>query len=173
MPLVECVPNFSEGKNRATIDAIARAISAVPDVILLDIDPSADTNRTVYTFIGPPHAVKQAALAAATIARTHIDMRVHKGAHPRIGALDVCPFVPVADISMEECVQLSKEFARELAQMLDVPVFLYENLHPGLSVKALLLFGKANMKVCHRSSRILTGNQITGQLALFQSGALQ
>lgn len=125
-PLVECVPNFSEGKDRAKIEAIARAIQSVPGVVLLDIDPGADTNRTVYTFAGPPDAVRDAALEAARAARELIDMRIHKGAHPRIGALDVCPFVPISDISMEECVALARDFGQRLAEEFDVPVYLYE-----------------------------------------------
>ncbi len=125
-PLVECVPNFSEGRDRAKIEAIANAIRSVSGVVLLDVDPGYDTNRTVYTFVGAPQAVKCAALEAARAARAVIDMRIHRGAHPRIGALDVCPFVPVSGISMDECVQLSKRFGEELAEEFGVPVFLYE-----------------------------------------------
>ena len=125
-PLVECVPNFSEGNDRAKIEAIANVIRSVPGVSLLDVDPGADTNRTVYTFVGSPDAVKNAALEAARAARELIDMRMHKGAHPRIGALDVCPFVPVSGISMEECVALARDFGQKLAEEFDVPVYLYE-----------------------------------------------
>jgi glutamate formiminotransferase/formiminotetrahydrofolate cyclodeaminase len=124
--VVECVPNFSEGKDKAKIEAIAAAIRAVPGVKLLDVDPGADTNRTVYTFVGAPEAVRDAALEAARAARELIDMRAHKGAHPRMGALDVCPFVPVSGISMEECVALAKDFGRRLAEEFGVPVYLYE-----------------------------------------------
>ncbi|HAW86117.1 MAG TPA: glutamate formimidoyltransferase [Spirochaetaceae bacterium] len=124
--LVECVPNFSEGRNKATIEAIARAISAVAGVSLLDVDPGADTNRTVYTLVGEPAAVVEAAVRAAACARGLIDMRQHAGAHPRMGALDVCPFVPVAGVSMEECVELAKQTAARLAAEVGVPVYLYE-----------------------------------------------
>jgi glutamate formiminotransferase/formiminotetrahydrofolate cyclodeaminase len=124
--LVECVPNFSEGRDRQVIESIGAAIKAVPGLTLLDIDPGADTNRTVYTFVGSPSAVLSGALAGARAARPLIDMRTHSGAHPRIGALDVCPFVPVSGISMEECVELSKEFGRRLSEELGVPVYLYE-----------------------------------------------
>jgi len=124
--IVECVPNFSEGRDRKKIDAIAEAIRAVPGIKLLDVDPGADTNRTVFTFVGSPTAVVEAALAGARAARTLIDMSLHSGAHPRIGALDVCPFVPVSGISMEECAELARNFGRRLSEELSVPVYLYE-----------------------------------------------
>jgi glutamate formiminotransferase/formiminotetrahydrofolate cyclodeaminase len=125
-PIVECVPNFSEGRDRGVIEAIARSISEVKDVSLLDVDPGADTNRTVYTFIGPPDAVALAALAAAKTAFALIDMAKHAGAHPRMGALDVCPFVPVSGIDMDACVALSRKVGEALALELGVPVYLYE-----------------------------------------------
>ena len=115
-PLVECVPNFSEGRDRTKIEAIADAIRSVQGVFLLDVDPGVDTNRTVYTFIGPPEAVKEAALEAARVAFKLIDMRTHRGAHPRIGALDVCPFVPVSGVSMEECIEISRDFGKKLSE---------------------------------------------------------
>lgn len=124
--LVECVPNFSEGRDKAVIDAIARAISAVAGVSLLDVDPGADTNRTVYTFVGEPAVVVEAAVAAAKCAYSLIDMRQQSGAHPRMGALDVCPFVPVAGVTMDECVQLAKQAGKRIAEELEVPVYLYE-----------------------------------------------
>ena len=96
--LVECVPNFSEGRDRAVIDAIARAVSGVSGVRLLDVDPGADTNRTVYTFVGEPGAVSEAAFRAGVEGAKLIDMARHAGAHPRMGALDVCPIVPVAGV---------------------------------------------------------------------------
>src|SRR5262245_41667048 len=93
--IVECVPNFSEGRDRAVVDAIAAAVRATPGCTVLDVDPGASTNRTVLTFVGDPAAVVEGALAAARVAHERIDMRGHKGEHPRMGALDVCPFVPV------------------------------------------------------------------------------
>jgi glutamate formiminotransferase/formiminotetrahydrofolate cyclodeaminase len=124
--IVECVPNFSEGRDRAIIDSIARAISGTVGVSLLDVDPGADTNRTVYTFVGEPDAVAEGALAAARAARALIDMTRHSGAHPRMGALDVCPFVPVSGTTMEECVALSRRVGEAMAAELGVPVYLYE-----------------------------------------------
>jgi glutamate formiminotransferase/formiminotetrahydrofolate cyclodeaminase len=125
--LVECVPNVSEGRNGDTIEAIARAIRGVAGVKLLDVDPGADTNRTVYTFVGEPAAVREAAVRVAHAAFEHIDMAKQQGAHPRIGALDVCPFVPVSDVTMDECVALARDAGRRIADELDVPVYFYEH----------------------------------------------
>jgi glutamate formiminotransferase/formiminotetrahydrofolate cyclodeaminase len=124
--IVECVPNFSEGRNPATIEAIARAIRNTTGCRLLDVDPGASTHRTVYTFVGEPEAVLEGALAAARVARELIDMRHHQGEHPRFGALDVCPFVPVAGVSMAACVALSREFGRRAAEELEIPIYFYE-----------------------------------------------
>ncbi|XP_049426356.1 formimidoyltransferase-cyclodeaminase [Epinephelus fuscoguttatus] len=123
--LVECVPNFSEGRNKEVIDAIAAAVSGTPGCSLLDVDPGASTNRTVYTFVGSPAAVVEGALNAARQAFTLIDMSKHSGEHPRTGALDVCPFIPVQNVSMDDCVQCAIAFGQRLAEMLHVPVYLY------------------------------------------------
>ena len=124
--LVECVPNFSEGRNRATIDAIADAIKGVSGVKLLDVDPGADTNRTVYTFVGSPEAVSEAAVRAARRGYELIDMARHSGAHPRMGAMDVCPIVPVSGITMDECVEVARALGRRLGDALQVPIYFYE-----------------------------------------------
>ncbi len=124
--IVECVPNFSEGRDRETIDAIAEAIRQTNGCRLLDVDPGKSTNRTVYTFVGDPDAVVQGALNAAGVARQKIDMRAHTGDHHRMGAMDVCPFIPVANVTMEECVTISKEFARRAGDELGIPMYLYE-----------------------------------------------
>ncbi len=124
--IVECVPNFSEGQNANTIDAISKAIGDVEGCSLLDVDPGYSTNRTVYTFVGDPQAVVEGALAGSRVARKLIDMRKHKGEHPRFGAMDVCPFIPVAGVSMDECVEISKIFAARAAEELGVPFYLYE-----------------------------------------------
>lgn len=123
--LVECVPNFSEGRNKEVIDAISAAISSTPGCSLLDIDPGASTNRTVYTFVGSPEAVVEGALNAARQAFSLIDMRKHSGEHPRTGAMDVCPFIPVQNVSMDDCVHCANMFGQKLAEMLHVPVYLY------------------------------------------------
>ncbi|NOX34832.1 MAG: glutamate formimidoyltransferase [Deltaproteobacteria bacterium] len=124
--IVECVPNFSEGKNKETIEAIAHAIRRTKGCRLLDVDPGKSANRTVYTFVGTPEAVVEGALNAARVARQKIDMRTHKGDHHRMGAMDVCPFIPVACVTMEECIEISREFGKRAAKELDVPIYLYE-----------------------------------------------
>ena len=124
--IVECVPNFSEGRDQQTIDAIADAIAKTPGCSLLDVDSGKSTNRTVYTFVAAPDYVVEGALAAARVARERIDMRRHHGEHPRMGALDVCPFIPVAGVTMDECVEISKQFGKRMADELGVPIYLYE-----------------------------------------------
>uniref|UniRef100_A0A8P0T4V7 Formimidoyltransferase-cyclodeaminase n=1 Tax=Canis lupus familiaris TaxID=9615 RepID=A0A8P0T4V7_CANLF len=123
--LVECVPNFSEGNNQQVIDAISRAVTQTPGCVLLDVDAGPSTNRTVYTFVGQPQAVVEGALNAARAAFQLIDMSQHRGEHPRMGALDVCPFVPVRGVTMDECVLCAQAFGRRLAEELGVPVYLY------------------------------------------------
>ncbi|XP_076158801.1 formimidoyltransferase-cyclodeaminase [Alosa pseudoharengus] len=123
--LVECVPNFSEGRNKEVIDAIAEAISGTEGCSLLDVDPGSSTNRTVYTFVGSPQAVVEGALNAARIAFQLIDMTKHSGEHPRTGAMDVCPFIPVQNVTMEDCVTCANLFAQRLSDALHIPVYLY------------------------------------------------
>ena len=125
--LIECVPNFSEGRDPEVIEAIAEAIRATPGCTLVDVDPGRSTHRTVYTFVGDPDSVVEGALAAARVARVRIDMRRHHGEHPRFGAMDVCPFVPVAGVTMEECVAAAKSFGERAAKELGVPFYLYEH----------------------------------------------
>ncbi|XP_032344085.1 formimidoyltransferase-cyclodeaminase isoform X1 [Camelus ferus] len=123
--LVECVPNFSEGNNQEVIEAISRAVAQTPGCTLLDVDAGPSTNRTVYTFVGRPEDVVEGALNAARAASQLIDMSRHRGEHPRMGALDVCPFVPVRGVTMDECVLCAQAFGRRLAEELGVPVYLY------------------------------------------------
>jgi len=123
--IVECVPNFSEGRNKEVIDAIAQAIAVVDGCTLLDVDPGTSTNRTVYTFVGSPESVVEGALNGARCALQLIDMRSHHGEHKRLGALDVCPFIPVQGVTMDECVKCAKLFGERAAQELAIPVYLY------------------------------------------------
>ena len=125
--LVECVPNFSEGQNKETIQAITDAIANTEGCKVLDVDPGQSTNRTVYTFVGDEKAIIEGALAAARVAKELINMSKHTGEHPRFGAMDVCPFIPVANVTMDECVEISKEFASRAAEELKVPFYLYEH----------------------------------------------
>jgi len=127
MKLIECVPNFSEGKDMAIIDQIAAVIKEVDGVKLLDVDPGSDTNRTVVTFIGSPEGVAEAAFQAIRKASEIIDMSKHKGAHARMGATDVCPFIPVSEVTIEDCVKVSEEVGERVARELDIPVYLYEH----------------------------------------------
>ncbi|MBR4530794.1 glutamate formimidoyltransferase [bacterium] len=124
--IIECVPNFSEGRDMSVIDKITAEIKKVSGVRLLDIDPGYDTNRTVVTFVGEPEAVKQAAFAAVKKSHELIDMRHHKGAHPRFGACDVCPVIPVSGVTMDECVEIAHELGKRLGEELDYPVYFYE-----------------------------------------------
>ena len=124
--LVECVPNFSEGRDTASIDAIVQAILTVPEVVLLDREADADHNRSVLTFVGPPAAVADAAFRAVEKAVATIDLTTQAGAHPRIGAADVVPFIPIEGVTLEECVQLSERLGAEIWTKLKVPVYLYE-----------------------------------------------
>ena len=128
--IIECVPNFSEGRNREVIDKIVSAMAAVEldgeKVKVLDVDPGQATNRTVVTFVGTPAVVLEAALAGARTAKELIDMREHHGAHPRSGALDVCPLIPVANISLEECATLARSLAKRMWEEEGIPCYCYE-----------------------------------------------
>lgn len=126
MQLIECVPNFSEGRNRVVIDAIAAEIAGEGGVMLLDVDAGAATNRTVMTFIGPPQPVAEAAFRAIRKAAQLIDMARHHGEHPRMGATDVCPFVPVAGTTLEDCAEIARRVGRRVGEELNIPVYLYE-----------------------------------------------
>jgi glutamate formiminotransferase/formiminotetrahydrofolate cyclodeaminase len=125
MKLIECVPNFSEGRDRAVIDTITAEIEATDGAMLLDVDPGAATNRTVVTLIGTPEAVEEAAFRAIRKAAEVIDMSKHSGAHARMGATDVCPFVPVSGVTMEDCVEVAKRLGARVGKELGIPVYLY------------------------------------------------
>jgi glutamate formiminotransferase / formiminotetrahydrofolate cyclodeaminase len=125
--IIECVPNFSEGRDMSIIKQITDVIESVDGVKLLDVDPGKDTNRTVVTFVGDPEAVAEAAFQAVKKASEIIDMSKHHGAHPRMGATDVCPFVPVSGVTMEETVKVAHRVAERIGSELDIPVFCYES----------------------------------------------
>lgn len=124
-PLVECVPNFSEGRDPQILDALRDAITAVPGVRLLDVQADTAHNRSVFTFVAPPAAAVEAAFQAMALATQRIDLTRHHGEHPRMGATDVVPFVPVRDVTMDECVALARDLAARVGERLQIPVFLY------------------------------------------------
>ena len=126
MQFVECVPNFSEGRDRTIIDAIAGSIRRVKDVKLLSVEPDKDYNRTVVTFVGSPAGVAEAAFQATATAAERIDMTRHSGEHPRMGATDVVPFVPISGATMDDCVKIAEQYGGRVARELGIPVFLYE-----------------------------------------------
>ena len=124
--IIECVPNFSEGRNREVIDKIVAAIAAIKGVKVLDVDPGEATNRTVVTFVGSPEDVVEAAFQGVKRAAELIDMRVHKGAHPRSGATDVLPLIPVSGITLEECAELARSLAKRIFDEQQIPCYCYE-----------------------------------------------
>ncbi|HVM42212.1 MAG TPA: glutamate formimidoyltransferase [Gemmatimonadales bacterium] len=126
MPLVECVPNFSEGRNAETLDALRAALTSVPGVRLLDAQADPSHNRSVFTLVGPPEAALEAAFRGVKLASERIDLRTHRGEHPRMGAADVVPFIPLQDVTMDDCVALAKRLGERVGAELGIPVFLYE-----------------------------------------------
>ena len=124
--IIECVPNYSEGRDRSVIDAIVGAIASAEGVRVLHVDPGQPANRTVVTFVGPPEAVVEGAFRGSAMAQERIDMRRHHGEHPRIGATDVLPLVPVSGVSLEECVALARGLARRMYEELGIPCYCYE-----------------------------------------------
>src|SRR5213079_3101507 len=124
--LIECVPNFSEGRDLNVIKQISAAIAAVDGVSMLDVDPGASTNRTVVTFVGSPEVAVEAAFRGIQKASELIDMRKQKGAHPRMGATDVCPFIPVSNVSWEEAIECAQKLGKRVGEDLGIPVYLYE-----------------------------------------------
>lgn len=127
MKLIECVPNFSEGSNPQTLNEIKQAILNTPNVKLLSFEPDKDYNRLVVTMVGDENSILEGAVNASLAAAKNIDMTKHKGNHPRIGAIDVVPFVPISNSSVEECVEISKKYAKIISEKLNIPVYLYES----------------------------------------------
>src|ERR1017187_389688 len=127
MKIIECVPNFSEGRNEELFDSIDNVLSKTPDVKLLNLEPDADYNRVVVTLAGNGKGIIEGAVGACKSAAEMIDMTKHKGEHPRLGAIDVVPFIPVKNTTMEECIKISEIFGERIAKELNVPVYLYEH----------------------------------------------
>ena len=151
--IVECVPNFSEGRDKKIIKQITDEIEAVDGVRLLDVDPGEATNRTVVTFVGSPDAVAEAAFRAVAKAGELIDMRLHHGAHPRIGATDVLPIVPVSGITLEECAEIARRLARRIAEELAIPCYCYE--------AAAFKPERRNLAVCRKGEYEAIAERIT------------
>src|SRR5947209_87981 len=139
--LIECVPNFSEGRDQNVIRQVTDAIESVDGVSLLDVDPGASTNRTVVTVVGDPDAAVEAAFRGIKKAAELIDMRKHNGAHPRMGATDVCPFIPVSNVTWEEAIECANKLGKRVGQELGIPVYLYE--------KAATDKSRSNLAVIH------------------------
>ncbi|HEP1412320.1 TPA: glutamate formimidoyltransferase [Streptococcus pyogenes] len=125
--IVECIPNFSEGQNQAVIDGLVATAKSIPGVTLLDYSSDASHNRSVFTLVGDDQSIQEAAFQLIKYASENIDMTKHHGEHPRMGATDVCPFVPIKDITTQECVEISKQVAERINRELGIPIFLYED----------------------------------------------
>ncbi|HER5961153.1 TPA: glutamate formimidoyltransferase [Streptococcus pyogenes] len=125
--IVECIPNFSEGQNQAVIDGLVATAKSIPGVTLLDYSSDASHNRSVFTLVGDDQSIQEAAFQLVKYASENIDITKHHGEHPRMGATDVCPFVPIKDITTQECVEISKQVAERINRELDIPIFLYED----------------------------------------------
>ncbi|HGA4532687.1 TPA: glutamate formimidoyltransferase [Streptococcus pyogenes] len=125
--IVECIPNFSEGQNQAVIDGLVATAKSIPEVTLLDYSSDASHNRSVFTLVGDDQSIQEAAFQLVKYASENIDMTKHHGEHPRMGATDVCPFVPIKDITTQECVEISKQVAERINRELGIPIFLYED----------------------------------------------
>jgi glutamate formiminotransferase/formiminotetrahydrofolate cyclodeaminase len=127
MKLIECVPNFSEGSNPIILEEIKNAILETPDVKLLSFEPDKDYNRLVVTMVGNEESILNGAVNASIAAAKHIDMTKHKGNHPRLGAIDVVPFVPISNATVDDCIEISKKYAKIVAEKLNIPIYLYES----------------------------------------------
>src|SRR6266404_5254152 len=157
--LIECVPNFSEGRDEDVIRQITDTIKSTEGVSLLDVDPGATTNRTVVTFVGSPEAAVEAAFRGIQKASELIEMRKHKGAHPRMGATDVCPFIPVSNVSWEEAIECANRLGKRVGEELKIPVYLYERQREISRDRISRSFAPANTKVLPKKSKSLNGNR--------------
>ncbi len=155
--VIECVPNFSEGRDKAVIDSIVGAIARIDGVRVLDVDPGEATNRTVVTFVGSPEAVVEGAFQGVARAGQLIDMRKHKGAHPRIGATDVLPLVPVSGVTLEECAEMAKALAKRIADELNIPTYCYEAAAATPERKNLAVVRKGEYEAL--AERVMTGGE--------------
>ena len=127
MKIIECVPNLSEGRNESALEKSKESLSGLRNCKLLNFEPEPDYNRVVVTFAGDEAGILEGSLKLSRIAAKEIDMRLHKGEHPRIGAIDVVPFIPIKNTSIDECIKISEEYGKTIADELNIPVYLYES----------------------------------------------
>lgn len=160
-PIIECVPNFSEGRNLQTIKAITDAIESVDGIRLLDVDPGKATNRTVVTLVGSPDDVIEAVFLGIQKAAEVIDMRNHTGEHPRMGATDVCPLIPISGISMEETAIYAQKLAKRVAEELQIPTYLYEYAQPNQERNNLSVIRAGEYEGFLKRSKFQYGRRIT------------
>ena len=169
--VVECVPNFSEGRDLANLSQITAAIESVSGVKLMDVDPGADTNRTVVTFVGDPDSVLEAAFRGIAAAAKLIDMRQHTGSHPRMGACDVCPFIPVEGVSMDDCAELARRLGERVGSELEVPVYLMNMPPAGPNAATSPWCVRGNTKAWKRSCRTPSGSPTSARQSFIRDSA--
>lgn len=170
--LIECVPNFSEGLDLSIIKQITDQIESVEGVRLLNVDPGKATNRTVVTFVGSPNAVVDAAYLAIKKAGELIDMSKHKGEHPRMGATDVCPLIPIANISMEETAKWAQKLGERVGKELQIPIYLYEAAQSNKERSNLSVIRAGEYEGFFKKLNYLSGNLILDQRNLMQKEEL-
>ena len=170
--IVECIPNFSEGRNQAVIDGLAATAKSIPGVTLLDYSSDASHNRSVFTLVGDEESIQEVAFQLVKYASENIDMTKHEGEHPRMGATDVCPFVPVKDITTAECVEIANKVAERINRELGIPIFLYEDAatRPERTWRKCV---KDNLKECQKNCWKKTGSQTTVNARFTQLQGLQ
>ena len=171
--IVECIPNFSEGRNQAVIDGLAATAKSIPGVTLLDYSSDASHNRSVFTLVGDEESIQEVAFQLVKYASENIDMTKHEGEHPRMGATDVCPFVPVKDITTDECVEIANKVAERINRELGIPIFLYEDAATRPERKTWRRFAKDNLKECQKNCWKKTGSQTTVNARFTQLQGLQ
>lgn len=173
--IIECIPNVSEGRRTEVVEALVNVVRTVPGVTLLDYSSDASHNRSVITMVGDPDGIEDAAFKLAMAARDNIDLTQHEGEHPRMGAIDVIPFVPIKDVTVAECVELSKKLGERIANELGIPVFLYEDWQLLPTERTSQKFARVSSRVWQKRSTTKSGiptsaaTGFTPQRALSQS----
>ncbi|QWL83676.1 Glutamate formiminotransferase [Streptococcus sp. ZB199] len=171
--IVECIPNFSEGRNQAVIDGLVATAKSIPGVTLLDYSSDASHNRSVFTLVGDEESIQEVAFQLVKYASENIDMTKHEGEHPRMGATDVCPFVPVKDITTAECVEIANKVAERINRELGIPIFLYEDAATRPERKNLAKVRKGQFEGMPENCWKKTGSQTTVNAKFTQLQGLQ